>query len=82
MVRLAFFTLTTAVASALPANILEDLQARRHEAPRNPPQELSAPEDRAQAVKDAFRVSWDGYYTYAFPMDELRPVSNNGSNSR
>jgi mannosyl-oligosaccharide alpha-1,2-mannosidase len=72
MVRLTFFALTTAVASALPSNIPENLRSRRHE----------AAEERAQAVKDAFRVSWDGYYTYAFPMDELRPVSNNGSNSR
>ncbi|CAE7013269.1 hypothetical protein CFE70_002346 [Pyrenophora teres f. teres 0-1] len=43
---------------------------------------ISSPEERAQGVVDAFRVSWDGYYKYAFPMDELQPVSNNGSNSR
>jgi mannosyl-oligosaccharide alpha-1,2-mannosidase len=39
-------------------------------------------EDRAQAVIDAFRVSWDGYYKYAFPNDELHPVTNGYSNSR
>ncbi|RMZ66498.1 mannosyl-oligosaccharide alpha-12-mannosidase 1B [Pyrenophora seminiperda CCB06] len=43
---------------------------------------ITTPELRAQGVVDAFRVSWDGYYKYAFPMDELQPVSNNGSNSR
>jgi len=31
---------------------------------------------RADAVKQAFQTSWDGYYKYAFPHDSLRPVSN------
>jgi mannosyl-oligosaccharide alpha-1,2-mannosidase len=38
--------------------------------------------DRAQAVVDTFKISWDGYYKYAFPNDELNPVTNNFSNSR
>lgn len=38
--------------------------------------------DKAAAVKEAFSHSWDGYVKYAFGMDELRPVSNTGSNSR
>lgn len=38
--------------------------------------------DKALAVKEAFNHSWDGYVKYAFGMDELRPVSNSGSNSR
>ena len=38
--------------------------------------------DRAQAVIDTFRLSWEGYHTYAFPADELKPVSNNAGNSR
>jgi len=38
--------------------------------------------DRAQAVVDTFRISWDGYYTYAFPNDELKPATNLGTNSR
>lgn len=37
---------------------------------------------RAQAVVDAFKTSWEGYYTYAFPNDELKPVTNGFSNSR
>ena len=46
-------------------------------------QEYSDPsEQRAQAVVDAFRLSWNGYYTYAFPNDELKPVNNGFSNSR
>jgi len=38
--------------------------------------------DRAQAVVDTFKLSWEGYYKYAFPNDELKPVTNNFSNSR
>ncbi|MCJ1308085.1 maturation of Asn-linked oligosaccharides protein [Agyrium rufum] len=38
--------------------------------------------DRAEAVKDAFKFAWNGYYTYAFPNDELHPVSNGFGNSR
>lgn len=50
---------------------------------QNFPKRSEAPnEERAQAVIDAFRVSWDGYYKYAFPNDELRPVTNSFSNSR
>jgi mannosyl-oligosaccharide alpha-1,2-mannosidase len=44
--------------------------------------QYSAPEDRAQAVVDTFKLSWDGYYKYAFPNDELKPVTNGFSNSR
>jgi mannosyl-oligosaccharide alpha-1,2-mannosidase len=37
---------------------------------------------RADAVKEAFTFAWDGYYKYAFPNDELNPVTNTFSNSR
>lgn len=37
---------------------------------------------RANAVKEAFQFAWDGYYQYAFPHDELHPVTNNFSDSR
>lgn len=42
----------------------------------------TSPSARAEAVKEAFTHSWDGYVKYAFGKDELRPVSNTGSNSR
>lgn len=42
----------------------------------------SLPVNRAQAVVDAFRLSWEGYYKYAFPWDELHPVTNTPGNSR
>ncbi|KAI9654761.1 MAG: maturation of Asn-linked oligosaccharides protein [Bathelium mastoideum] len=36
---------------------------------------------RADQVKDAFLTAWNGYYEYAFPNDELHPISNTFSNS-
>jgi mannosyl-oligosaccharide alpha-1,2-mannosidase len=59
--------------------------------PKNSPRQLKGfakrvdlppAEDRAQAVVDTFRTAWEGYYEYAFPNDELKPVSNGFSNSR
>lgn len=38
--------------------------------------------DKANAVVDAFRTSWEGYYNHAFPGDSLRPVSNTHVNDR
>ena len=32
--------------------------------------------NRAAAVKEAFDFSWNGYYTYAFPNDELHRKSS------
>lgn len=59
-------------ALALPANTPANLHyTKRQDAT-----------DRAQAVVDVFRTSWTGYYEYAFPNDELKPVSNGFSNSR
>lgn len=37
---------------------------------------------RADAVKEAFLFAWDGYMKYAFPHDELRPVTNQTGDSR
>lgn len=37
---------------------------------------------RADAVKQAFRISWDGYYNFAFPHDSLRPVENGYADDR
>ncbi|KAJ0342323.1 hypothetical protein COL922a_001355 [Colletotrichum nupharicola] len=38
--------------------------------------------DRANAVKEAFQRSWDGYRKFAFPNDTLKPVSNTFENDR
>jgi mannosyl-oligosaccharide alpha-1,2-mannosidase len=38
--------------------------------------------ERAAGVKEAFQFAWDGYYKYAFPHDELHPISNSYSDSR
>lgn len=37
---------------------------------------------RAEAVREAFHFAWNGYYTYAFPHDELHPVTNTSGDSR
>lgn len=37
---------------------------------------------RADAVKQTFQISWDGYYKYAFPGDSLLPVTNSFENDR
>ena len=37
---------------------------------------------RAHAVKEAFQHAWDGYMKYAFPHDELHPVSDGYGDSR
>jgi len=47
---------------------------RRDGQPRSPRYVVNR--DRADAVKQAFEISWDGYYKYAFPHDSLRPVKN------
>ena len=42
----------------------------------------STEDDRAAAVIEGFRHAWAGYKQYAFPNDELHPVSNTFGNSR
>ncbi|KAK3381543.1 glycoside hydrolase [Podospora didyma] len=37
---------------------------------------------RANAVKQSFQISWNGYYKYAFPHDSLRPVTNSFADDR
>jgi len=39
-------------------------------------------QDRVDAIKDAFQFGWDGYYQYAFPHDQLEPVTNGYSDPR
>jgi mannosyl-oligosaccharide alpha-1,2-mannosidase len=39
-------------------------------------------QQRADAVKETFQIAWDGYYKYAFPQDELEPLTNQGFNPR
>lgn len=37
---------------------------------------------RADAIKEAFRHAWNGYYTKGFPHDEVQPVSGAPRDSR
>ncbi|KAI9750233.1 MAG: hypothetical protein M4579_006552 [Chaenotheca gracillima] len=46
------------------------------------PRDTTTSQQRADAVKEAFTHAWDGYSKYAFPNDQLLPVSNGFSNPR
>ncbi|KFA60501.1 hypothetical protein S40285_06897 [Stachybotrys chlorohalonatus IBT 40285] len=37
---------------------------------------------RANAIREAFQISWRGYYEHAFPNDNLHPVTNGFDNDR
>lgn len=37
---------------------------------------------RADAVKQTFQTAWNGYKQFAFPNDELFPLTNKFGNSR
>ena len=37
---------------------------------------------KAEAIKEAFRHAWNGYYEQAFPHDEVYPVSGRAGDSR
>ncbi|PPJ56929.1 hypothetical protein CBER1_02222 [Cercospora berteroae] len=39
-------------------------------------------QERADGIVDVFRHAWNGYYTYAFPNDDLLPKNNSFRNSR
>lgn len=47
-----------------------------------PPSTYVTNQTRADAVKQTFQISWDGYYKYAFPGDSLLPVTNTFENDR
>jgi hypothetical protein len=55
-------------------------QDLRNRQPRPDDHDLNR--QRADAVKEAFTFAWDGYHKYAFPHDELHPVTNGFSDSR
>jgi mannosyl-oligosaccharide alpha-1,2-mannosidase len=37
-------------------------------------------DSRAEAVKQAYVREWNQYYKYAFPQDDLLPLTHNGTN--
>ncbi|KAI9652217.1 MAG: maturation of Asn-linked oligosaccharides protein [Alyxoria varia] len=51
-------------------------------APRDDNPIYSESNERAEAVKDAFKFAWTNYYKNAFPNDQLNPVSNTVANPR
>ncbi|UPX12946.1 Mannosyl-oligosaccharide 1,2-alpha-mannosidase [Ascochyta rabiei] len=81
MVLLNALALSAVVPSFVWALPAESHQEQSHVA-QEKRQYYSLSANRAQAVVDTFRLSWAGYYTYAFPNDELLPVTNSFGNSR
>ena len=83
MVRPSLWALKAACLNAVSLTTVTALPAN---APQHGPQDKrqypAPPVDRAQAVIDTFRLSWEGYNQYAFPNDELHPVTNTYGNSR
>ncbi|KAG9239469.1 glycoside hydrolase [Amylocarpus encephaloides] len=73
---LSVLALLSSTVLAVPAK--EEFTKR----PGSRPDDHTLNKQRADAVKDAFTYAWDGYYKYAFPNDELHPISNGFSNSR
>jgi mannosyl-oligosaccharide alpha-1,2-mannosidase len=69
-------SLSTAAVTAL--SLVPSALALSVKVPRATPPDV----EKADQVKAAFQFAWDGYYKYAFPDDELHPVSNTGGNSR
>ena len=67
-----------------PAQKIEHIKTapNRSAAPKITPLKYKDCSSRAAAVKEAFRFAWDGYYTYAFPNDDLTPISQSFENSR
>ncbi|KAL2170210.1 hypothetical protein VTG60DRAFT_5078 [Thermothelomyces hinnuleus] len=72
--------LSVAGASAAASALLLGLAAAAPHKQRAPQYVVN--KQRADAVKEAFQVSWDGYYKYAFPHDSLRPVTNKFADDR
>ncbi|KAK0617262.1 glycoside hydrolase family 47 protein [Immersiella caudata] len=64
-----------AVATEKPPPQRRDHRPRDTTARYDPPKHV-VHAARADAVRQAFQVSWDGYYKYAFPHDSLRPTTN------
>jgi mannosyl-oligosaccharide alpha-1,2-mannosidase len=80
MAPLQLFVLGTTILSsvlALPSNTPVEIATDRINK-----RQYAAQAERAQAVIDTFKLSWAGYYKYAFPNDELKPVTNGFGNSR
>lgn len=65
--------------------ILFGLTLPVHAHPRPKPshnKRVAADSEKANAVKDAFKTAWEGYHEYAFPHDNLHPVTNGYDDDR
>lgn len=68
-----------ALAALVPAIAARPSQACRkvqHDFPAG----TNKNDSRAEAVKQAYVREWNQYYKYAFPQDDLLPLTHNGTN--
>ncbi|OLN85112.1 putative mannosyl-oligosaccharide alpha-1,2-mannosidase 1B [Colletotrichum chlorophyti] len=65
------------------AGLLTQVSATPQGSPQAPVAPAYTPHpERANAVKEAFQRSWNGYRKFAFPNDTLKPVSDSSENDR
>lgn len=77
------FKLSRAMLSmwlAAPAVISATVSGRASESNGTSAEDLDR--RRAAEIRDAFQFAMDGYFEYAFPDDELRPVNSTGDSNR
>lgn len=73
-----------AAGSVLASSGLRTEVGSRIRGPRNPahvsPRQTEDEKSKAEQIKEVFQTAWNGYYEFAFPNDELLPVTNGSSN--
>lgn len=77
-IPLAFLSI---VACFSQAALAKGYNEKRYVGPRQNT-DAATQQQRADAVKQTFQIAWNGYKQYAFPNDELHPVTNAFSDSR
>jgi mannosyl-oligosaccharide alpha-1,2-mannosidase len=78
-----FWALLTLASStiAVPANHIKRTPTRSY--PQDSLEKrVEVQAARASEVVYTFQIAWNGYYEFAFPNDELEPVTNSFQNPR
>lgn len=80
MHSLNFFQVALSLWLVIPATISASVIGRGDGSNSSSTQDLDR--RRAAEIRDAFQFAMDGYFEYAFPDDELRPVNSTGDSNR
>lgn len=73
---------TTLAVLGLASQVTAAPPSQRRGTSNYPGAQYVANATRANAVKEAFQIAWDGYYKYAYPHDSLEPVTNTYTDDR